>query len=188
MGSNKSVSIIIQAYNLNRDGIGTRILKPSVDTRSDKIWSRALGKGIPCEIVSKINVKDFKDDKEHPAIIIDEGQFLTREDVENLATLADEYDKMIDIYGLLADRNQKLFPGSQALLEVGAHFVQMISVKCNVFGCCRDATHHVYFNPDTGLPEFGGGHIKIGSDAFKSVCRQHYRYIRKALLPWEKVR
>jgi thymidine kinase len=186
MGSSKSALLIINNYNYTKDGVKTRIIKPSVDTRTNgTIKSRAMDKQVICEAVPRIRLGDFKNDTETKVIFVDEVSFFKKPDVRVLATLADDYDKIVICYGLMVDRNEKLFAGSKALLEIGAE-LHVLESKCQIGTCTHRANHHVYYDAN-GQAKFGGPQILIGDAQFLSVCRQHWNQIRKESMQQNRI-
>jgi thymidine kinase len=186
MGSSKSALLIINNYNYTKDGVKTRIIKPSVDTRTNgTIKSRAMDKQVSCEVMPSIKLNDFKNDTETKVIFVDEVNFFKKPDIRVLATLADDYDKIVICYGLMVDRNEHLFTGSKALLEVGAE-PHILESKCQIGTCTHRASHQVYYD-EHGQAKFGGPSVLIGDAQFLSVCRPHWNQIRKEAMQQNRI-
>jgi thymidine kinase len=186
MGSNKSALLIINNYNYISGGVGTRIVKPSKDTRTNgTIKSRAMDQQIACEVVPSIKLNDFKNDQETKVIFVDEVNFFKKPDIRTLVNLADDYDKIVICYGLMVDRNEHMFTGSKALLEVGAE-LHILESKCQVGTCVHRASHHVYYD-EHGQAKFGGPQILIGDAQFLSVCRPHWNQIRREAMQQNRI-
>ena len=72
----------------------------------------------------------------------------------------------------MVDSNEKIFPASQRLIEVGAKLHRMEST-CQIQGCMHLATHHLRFDSD-GRVIRDGEQVALGDSNYKSVCRMHY--------------
>ena len=112
-----------------------------------------------------------KDDwKNLDCIIIDEAQFLTKEQVDKLALIVDSYDLPVMCYGLRTDFMSNLFPGSKRLMEI-ADKIEEVPTVC---WCGRRA----HFNARVvgGKIVREGEQVMLGGDeAYISVCRRHFR-------------
>ena len=78
-------------------------------------------------------------------ILVDEVQFFSESDIDRLVQIADLQDKIVLCYGLMVDSNEKIFPASRRLSEVGAKLHRMDST-CQIDGCMKLATHHLRFD------------------------------------------
>lgn len=103
---------------------------------------------------------------------MDEIQFFSPYDIDKLVRIADDFGVIVMCYGLMVDSNEKLFPASQRLIEVGAKLHHMES-SCQIPGCSKLATHHLRFAPD-GHVIRAGEQFALGDSNYKSVCRAHF--------------
>lgn len=129
MGAGKSLFLLAKAHNFLERGIPVKIVKPSIDTRDQGvIWSRALGGGgLPCLTIlpsTQLREIDWDDIK---WILVDEAQFLTPSQVDDLAWIVDMKEINVICYGLRTDFQTHLFPGSARLFEVADSFEEMKS-------------------------------------------------------------
>ncbi|ABY46787.1 thymidine kinase [Bacillus mycoides] len=103
-------------------------------------------------------------------ILIDEAQFLTRDQVEIFACdVVDGFDIPVIAYGLKTNFKGELFEGSSALLAL-ADDVAEIKGICAL--CDRKATMNLRLIG--GMPSYDGEEVQIGDKEYKSVCRNHY--------------
>lgn len=175
MGSSKSAQLLINAYNQNKNGNKTEILKPQTDNRFsiDHVDSRIGGLSAPATALENLN--QYWPNTDTKMILIDEIQFFAPSDIDRLVKIADTTPVIVMCYGLMVDSNEQMFPASRRLIEVGAKLHRMEST-CQMPGCMRLATHHLRFDA-TGDVVRAGKQICVGDSAFKSVCRQHFNAI-----------
>ena len=174
MNSGKSMLLLAQAYNFDERGIPYRIYKSSIDTRDEGvIHSRPLGDK-KCNTIkpneSFIKKEDWsKSDAKW--ILVDEAQFLTPEQVEQLANIVDEQDINVICYGLRTDFQTHLFPGSKRLFEIADAFEEIKSQ-------CEDGNKNIFnarIDKD-GFIVLDGAQVEVGSeDKYRSVSRWMYK-------------
>ena len=103
-------------------------------------------------------------------MLVDEAQFLTRDQVWQLARLTDRHDIPVICYGLRTDFQGQLWSGSAALLGIADKLVEMKAV-CH---CGRKATMNQRVD-DTGEPVTHGAQTEIGgNERYVAVCRMHF--------------
>ena len=112
-------------------------------------------------------------------LLVDEVQFFSSADIDKLVKIADGENIITMCYGLMVDSNEKLFPASQRLIEVGAKLHRMES-NCQIPGCMHLATHHLRFDA-SGKVIREGDQFALGDSNYKSVCRHHYNQIYHGL-------
>lgn len=174
MNASKSAQLLMQAFNLERQGKKLVVFKPAIDTRDlGIVKSRALDGGRQAILVHK-NKDGFMFDciKNHPDvdfIFVDELQFFTPEQVEELARISIELDKYIFAYGLLISYTGKMFEASKRAIECGFSLHE-IKMQCDF--CANKSTHHLLFI-DGKLITDGDG-IFVGDTEYKSVCYECY--------------
>ena len=171
MGCSKSAQLIINAYNQNKNGNKTEIIKPKIDNRfsEDKVNSRI---GISADATTLSSLQDWTPAPGTKMVLIDEIQFFTPEDIDILVRIADSKPIIIMCYGLMIDSNEHIFPASRRLIEVGAKLHRMEST-CQIPGCMHLATHHLRYD-SAGNVIREGTQITVGADNYKSVCRKHF--------------
>jgi thymidine kinase len=171
MSSSKSAALIINAYNLRRNGNIVEVLKPAYDERfgKQKIVSRI---GLECDATALANLQNYQPDPKTQILLVDEVQFFDEKDIDKLVHFADQQNKLVMCYGLMVDSNESIFPASRRLIEVGAKLHRMDS-NCQIQGCMKLATHHLRFDSNGRVIRYGD-QFALGDSNYKSVCRMHY--------------
>jgi len=127
MNSGKSDTLIKTAYNYCESGLDVIVIKPSIDTKGGKFIIARCGTKRAVDISAAPDtdirqvIKDFtkdKDLKKLSCILIDEAQFLTAKQVDQLFDVAKIDNISVIAYGLRADFRKELFPGSKRLFEI----------------------------------------------------------------------
>lgn len=174
MSSSKSAALIINAYNLRRNGNTVEVIKPAYDARfgKQKIVSRI---GLECEANALPNLQNYTPAPGTKVILVDEAQFFSPADIDKLVHIADQQNKIVMCYGLMVDSNESIFPASRRLIEVGAKLHRMDST-CQINGCMKLATHHLRFDPSGNVIR-AGDQFALGDSNYKSVCREHYNML-----------
>ncbi len=178
MSSSKSAALIMNAYNFTQNGNKVEVIKPSFDTRfsTQKINSRL---GLSWEATALQNLEKYAPTPETKVILVDEVQFFSESDIDKLVHIADQQNKIVMCYGLMVDSNEKIFPASRRLIEVGAKLHRMES-NCQITGCMKMATHHLRFDKN-GRVIHAGDQFVLGDSNYKSVCREHYNELYKGI-------
>lgn len=178
MSSSKSATLIINAYNFTQNGNKVEVIKPSFDTRfsTQKINSRL---GLSWGATALQNLENYAPTPETKVILVDEVQFFSESDIDKLVHIADQQNKIVMCYGLMVDSNEKIFPASKRLIEVGAKLHRMES-NCQITGCMKMATHHLRFDKN-GRVIHAGDQFVLGDSNYKSVCREHYNELYKGI-------
>ena len=180
MSAGKSLQLLALAYNLQSENIPFLILKSEIDTRdgSDTIQSRAIPEGRKCISVSHDDnileiIKSNSDILTLKYILVDEVQFLTVEQIEEFAYIADTYDIIIYCYGLKTDFKTKLFPASQRLFEIADEF-EAIDSYCEYNGLTYKTMFNARINSE-GKIIVNGKQIEVGGDdRYKAISRKEY--------------
>jgi thymidine kinase len=182
MGSGKSLQLLASAYNFQERGIPYVIFKSNIDTRDGEgvIHSRALGDK-SCtsispeldifELVSKVCQKDDMFFRPRVKwILVDEAQFLTPEQVDQLAAVADVLGINIMCFGLRTDFQTHLFPGSKRLFEVADDIIEIKS-SCS----CDTKTMFNARIDSEGNVVTEGNQVEVGGDdRYVALCRKCY--------------
>lgn len=175
MNAGKSTILLQAAYNYRERGMEVLLLTSALyrDADDGHISSRI---GISAEATLYTADTDLfsliRDQKNlHPidAIFVDEAQFLTRDQVWQLARVADHFGVPVLTYGLRTDFRGELFEGSSALLAI-ADELREVRTICE---CGRKATMVVRLGPD-GKALTEGEQISIGKATYLFVCRRHW--------------
>ena len=125
MGSSKTAQALITKYNYEENDLSVWLIKPSADTRDGKTTLRSrIGLEAEVEIIPPETdiLQLFRAGclGECDVIIVDECQFLTPEQIDQLRAIVDEYNLPVMCFGLRTDFRTRLFPGSMRLMEVAA--------------------------------------------------------------------
>ena len=184
MNAGKSTMLLQAAYNYAERGMDTLLLTAKLDERAGAgtIASRIGIKASAKTYTRETELYEFmvghlaslaKSGKERPAcVLIDEAQFLTEEQVWQLARIVDDINIPVMAYGLRVDFAGQLFPGSKALLALAD---EMREVR-TICWCGAKATMVVRVGED-GKAVTGGAQIEIGgNDRYIALCRKHWRH------------
>ncbi len=175
MNSGKSTQLLQAHYNYIERGMHPVAMTAQLDNRygEGKITAR-IGIDLPAYTFNKeTNLYDFirqqNDKAPVDALLLDEAQFLTEEQVFQCAKVVDKLDIPVMAYGLKTDFLGKLFVGSEALLRL-ADNIEEIKTIC---WCGSKATQTARVSD--GEVVRAGAQIAIGgNDMYTSLCRKHF--------------
>lgn len=179
MGSAKTALLLTTAYNFEERGIAYRCFKPVIDTRDNKNVIRSrIGIERECSwIYADSNLYEMVRDMEATVeprpewILVDEAQFLSPDQVDQLAAVVDDFGINVICYGLRTDFRTKLFDGSKRLLEI-ADTIDEIKSTCT---CGRKTIVNARVN-SLGEIITEGEVVEIGgNDKYMAVCRRCWR-------------
>lgn len=158
-------------YNYGEQGQNAILLKPEVDMRDGMrtIKSRS-GLSDECTLFHELDMEKVKNNK-YDCVIVDEAQFLSKEDVELLLEIVDVYDVPVICYGLRADFKGNFFPGSHWLMA-WADTIEEVKTIC---WCGRKATCNARLDGKGGLLKDGEQVVLGAGDKYVSLCRKHWR-------------
>jgi thymidine kinase len=171
MNAGKSTALLQAAHNYAERGMTTMLFTAKFDDRAGgRIGSRI---GIGADAIPFDAATDFwklcAPRKPH-CVLIDEAQFLSKEQVRQLARVVDEADIPVMSYGLRTDFRGELFPGSAALLAWADTLAELKTICC----CGKKATMVVRVSPG-GAVEREGKQVEIGgNDRYVPLCRRHF--------------
>lgn len=179
MNAGKSTSLLQSAHNYREQGMQVALYTAAIDDR--------FGRGV---IRSRIGLQEsaalFDDQtafyqplrQQHEqtplaCVLVDEAQFLAREQVDELAQVVDELNVPVLCFGIRTDFQGELFPGSTRLLAIADKLSELKTV-CT---CGRKATMTVRVN-EAGEAIASGAQVEIGgNDRYESKCRRHHRQV-----------
>ena len=177
MNAGKSTLLLQASHNYQERGMETYLITARFDKRAGdgKIGSRI---GISSDGDTFDNQENMFQKIESrlekgpcSCVFIDEAQFLTEEQVWQLARVVDDLNVPVMCYGLRVDFQGKLFPGSAALLAI-ADEMREIRTICY---CGKKATM-VIRQDENGNVIRDGAQIQIGgNETYISLCRRHWR-------------
>ncbi|MDG6238858.1 thymidine kinase [Glaesserella parasuis] len=177
MNAGKSTTLLQSSYNYQERGMNTLVYTAAIDDRYGvgKVSSR-IGISQDARLFKNdSNLFDeiaayIADEKLH-CILIDEAQFLTRQQVYQLTEVVDKLKIPVLCYGLRTDFQSELFEGSRYLL---AWADQLEELKTICYCGCK-AGFVIRMN-EKGEAVKDGDQIQIGgNDSYLSVCRLHYK-------------
>ena len=183
MNCGKSLSLLSKAYGFRERGIDVLLIKSTIDTRdSGVIRSRALSVEEQCLPISQednvfVKVSQaLSDGPDYKWVLVDECQFLTEQQVDQLAKVVDILNINVICYGLRTDFQTKLFPGSKRLFEIADKMEEMKST-CK---CGNRASVNARMD-DKGRIVTEGTQVECGSeDKYVTLCRKcFYKEIKK---------
>jgi thymidine kinase len=177
MNAGKSTTLLQSCYNYNERGMHTVIFSPAIDDRYQvgKVTSR-LGIESNAEILQKDtdilkSINDLNFIQKIDCILIDEAQFLTKQQVFQITEVVDQLNIPVLTYGLRTDFQANPFEGSQYLLLWADNLVEIKTV-CH----CGKKANHVLRVDKNGKVITHGEQLEIGgNDSYISVCRKHHK-------------
>lgn len=185
MGSSKTAQALMCKFNYEQKGFKVFLFKPILDNRfvegnKAMVWSR-IGLKSDCleferkddffDLCKKYRILD-EDNKDKNVIIVDECQFLSKTQVDQLKDISMQIPVLC--YGLLTNYKTELFEGSKRLVEVAE---SLMEIKC-ICRCGRKATVNVLFRDGKIVTE--GDEVVIGGDEkYESMCYNCYSKLLK---------
>ena len=187
MNAGKSTALLQSSYNYRERGMHTLILAPDLDDRYGvgKVTSRI---GLEAEATTFKSDEDLyklicgkMEEEPLHCVLVDEAQFLSKEQVFQLGEVTDELNIAVLAYGIRTDFQGEPFPGSQYLLAWADNLKEL---KAICF-CGNKATMVIRLNEE-GNAITQGSQVEIGgNDLYVSMCRKHFKenYFRETLVP-----
>ena len=176
MNAGKSTTLLQAAHNYAERGMEVLLLTAALDARSGvgRIASR-IGIARPAETFAAGDdlferVRARLGEGPLHCVFVDEAQFLTAEQVWQLARVADRLNLPVMAYGLRTDFAGKLFPGSAELLAI-ADQLREIRTIC---WCGRKAIMVVRLDADGQIVDEGEQVVIGGEESYVSLCRRHW--------------
>ena len=174
MNAAKTAFLLASSHNYRERGMNVCMLNSSLDTRSGfgKIVSRIGIESCAFSFDENENLLLYLESQSPQTlscVYVDEAQFLTSEQVFQLAQFCDKYYIPVNCFGLRTDFKGKTFPGSNALLGI-ADTLTEIKTTCS---CGKNATMCVRM--DDGVVVKEGQQIKVGGNVeYQTFCRKHW--------------
>ena len=187
MNAGKSTALLQSSYNYRDRGMNTLVLAPNLDDRYGvgKVTSRIGLESAAITFRSDDDllqmVSDIHSEKPLNCVLVDEAQFLSKEQVFQLGEVTDDLNIAVLAYGIRTDFQGEPFPGSKYLL---AWADNLIELKAICF-CGRKATMIIRLDQDRNAIT-QGSQVEIGgNDRYVSMCRKHFKenYFRQTLVP-----
>jgi len=177
MNAGKSTVLLQASHNYIERGMQTYLITAELDNRAGdaRIASR-IGIGADADVFAPdddmfTKIEARLQDGPCACVFIDEAQFLTKDQVWQLARVVDDLKVPVMCYGLRVDFRGELFPGSAALLAL-ADEMREVRTICH---CGKKASMVMRMGPD-GKALKDGAQVQIGgNETYVSVCRRHWR-------------
>jgi thymidine kinase len=176
MNAGKSTVLLQTDFNYRERGMGTMLWTAGIHDRSGfgvidsriGITARAeaydAGTDLRAAIEAELKARPLH------VVLVDEAQFLSRDQVYQLASVCDELDVPVLCYGLRTDFQGNLFEGSAALLALADKLVELKAI-CE---CGRKATMNLRVDAE-GHAVRAGEQTEIGgNDRYIALCRRHF--------------
>ncbi len=171
MGSSKTAQALITRYNYNEKGMSVWLIKPSADTRDGAVILRSrVGLEAPAEVIAPdTRIMDrFAFQTHVDAIIVDECQFMTGAQIDELRYIVDVHNIPVLCFGLRTDFLSTLFEGSRRLFEV-ADTISEIKAVCD---CGAKATTNARIDPEGYIVTEGDQLLLGGNDRYLAMCHK----------------
>ena len=177
MNAGKTTNLLQSRHNYVERGMNTLVIKPRIDSRSgeNRVRSRIGLEAEAVDVDASINLLDLVQNASETqpidCVLVDEAQFLSSDQVDQLTEIVDALTIPVLAYGLRTDFLGALFEGSRQLLALSDE-LREIKTICH---CGRKATMVVRFDGE-GQPMHSGDQIQIGgNETYVSMCRRHFK-------------
>jgi thymidine kinase len=177
MNAGKSTALLQASHNYNERGLHTLLLTAELDDRSGStgVITSRIGLQKPAHTYNTATDVFALAAQEHSntaiaCVFIEEAQWLTKDQVWQLATVVDELNIPVMCYGLRVDFTGNLFSGSQALLAI-ADELREIRTICH---CGKKATMVIRKDASGNAIISGPQTLVGGNETYESLCRKHF--------------
>ena len=175
MGSSKTAQALITKYNYEENDLSVWLLKPSADDRDGvQILRSRIGLEASADIISPETdiFRRFETEKlgQVDVIIVDECQFFTSEQIDQLREIVDAYNLPVMCFGLRTDFQTKLFPGSRRLMEVADSILEIKTI-CD---CGAKDTVNARIDSSGHIVTEGAQVVLGGNDSYIAMCHKCY--------------
>ena len=175
MGSSKTAQALITKYNYEENDMKVWLIKPSADTRDgEQILRSRIGLEAKVEVMSpETDIArrfEAKLDEHYDVVIVDECQFLTEKQIDELRSIVNDHGVPVMCFGLRTDFQTKLFPGSRRLMEL-ADVIEEIKTMCD---CGAKATVNARIDGEGHIVTQGAQVVLGGNDSYIAMCHKCY--------------
>ena len=175
MGSSKTAQALITKYNYEENDLRVWLIKPSADVRDGKhTVSSRIGLSAEADILTpEMDAYAWFREKlegQCDVIIVDECQFLTAQQIDQLRRIVDDCGIPVMCFGLRTDFQTHLFPGSLRLMEI-ADTIQEIKTICD---CGAKATVNARIDSQGHIVTQGAQVFLGGNDSYIAMCHKCY--------------
>ena len=175
MGSSKTAQALITKYNYEENDLKVWLIKPSADTRDGRqILRSRIGLEAEVEVIPpEMDILARFDETRRGdcnVIIVDECQFLTEQQIDELRAIVNDRNVPVMCFGLRTDFKTRLFPGSRRLMEL-ADEIQEIKTMCD---CGAKATVNARIDGSGHIITQGAQVVLGGNDSYIAMCHKCY--------------
>lgn len=170
MGSSKTANALMVEYNYYERGKKALLAKPRLENRDGKTMIRSrMGLAKECIFVEELLLMTDEAIKNYDCVIVDEAQFVTKEQVEFFIHIVDNLEIPVICYGLRVDFKHELFEGSKWLMAWADRIEELKTVCwCGKGANCNARIHN-------GKVIYNGEQVVMGgSETYVALCRRHY--------------
>lgn len=174
MGSSKSAQALITKFNYEERGMKVWLLKPATDNRDGKeIIKSRIGLEAEADSLSESEsvLECFEAHRPVDVIIVDECQFFTGSQIDELRYIVDQYSIPVLCFGLRTDFMTKLFPGSLRLFEV-ADSISEIKTICS---CGSKAIVNARLDENGRVVSEGEQVLIGGNERYIAMCHKCWK-------------
>lgn len=169
VSSGKTCVLLNIRFNYEKAGWQVCTIKPSVDTRSELIETRAHVPPRKADIILQTDdsLYDYKETiNQADVILVDECQFLSESQIDELRRASTDRNIDVICFGLRTDYTAHLFPASKRLFELADEIIEVKTI-CSICG------KHASYNKRVDSSD-ADGNVIPGWDNFQARCWQHY--------------
>ena len=172
MGSSKSANALMARFNYEERGQKALMVKPRLDARDGEhmVYSR-IGLKYPCVYFDEMQEMTAMELQQNACIIVDEAQFLTKEEVMYLVDLVDRLDIPVLCYGLRADFEGG--PRSPAAISSWSWRTKSRRSRPSDW-CGKKATFNARFDENGKVLKEGEQVVLGANDKYIGLCRRHW--------------
>ncbi|KSV58679.1 thymidine kinase [Acetivibrio ethanolgignens] len=170
MGSSKTANALMVEYNYYERGKRALLAKPKLESRDGEyIIKSRMGLSKECYFVEDLVQMSDEELKKWDCIIVDEAQFITKEQVRFMVHIVDDLEIPVICYGLRTDFRHELFEGSMWLLA-WADSIEELKTVC---WCGKGASCNARISD--GKVVYAGEQVVLGgNESYMALCRKHY--------------
>lgn len=178
MNAGKSTTLLQSSYNYNERGMGTLLYAPKIDDRfgvgkiSTRIGLQSDAIAVDKDFDIFVSVKkQLANNPNIRCVLIDEAQFLSKKQVEQLTFITDFLNIPVLTYGIRSDFRGELFEGSSYLLAWADNIIELKTI-CH---CGKKAIMNMRID-EHGRAVTEGAQVDIGgNEKYIATCRKHFR-------------
>ena len=170
MGSSKTAQALITKYNYEENDMRVWLIKPATDKRDGAaVVKSRIGLMAEAEAMAQdADLYELFCQRNADVVIVDECQFFSPEQIDQLRRIVDELDIPVLCFGLRSDFQTKLFPGSRRLFEL-ADSIQEIKTICD---CGSKATVNARIDSEGHVVTEGAQVVLGGNDCYIAMCHR----------------